>query len=191
MADNQGAEAGAEHAAEAVGNAADAAAHGGGTFPPFDASTFPSQLLWLVISFGLLYWLTSRMIIPRIGGIIEDRRDRVANDLAEAERLKEETDAAIASYEKALADAKQRAHAIAQSTRDEINAEIEAKRAEIDADLAEKAAAAEKRIADVRAAAMSEVDLIAADAAEAVVARLIGSASRSDIDAAVKSVLGR
>ena len=186
----------AEHGAAAAGHAADAAGHaaeaaGHGTFPPFDPSTYPSQLLWLVITFGVFYYLMSKMIIPRIGGIIEDRRDRIANDLAEAERLKNETDAAIASYEQALAEARQKAHAIAQETREKFTAEIEAKRAEIDADLAEKAAAAEKRIGEVRAAAMADVGAIAGDAAEAIVAKLAGPATRDAIDAAVKSALDR
>ncbi len=174
---------------QTAGEAAQAAAESGSAFPPFDASTFPSQLLWLAITFGLLYYLMSRFIAPRIGGIIEDRRDRVANDLAEAERLKTETDEAIAAYEQALAEAKAKAHGIAQDTRDKINADLEAKRAEVDAELAEKTQAAEARIDEVRAAAMAEVGTIAGDAAEAVVTKIIGSAKRADIDKAVSTAL--
>lgn len=181
----------AETTTEAVEGAAEGAVHaaGGASFPPFDASTFPSQLLWLAITFGLLYYLMSKMIIPRIGGIIEDRRDRIANDLAEAERLKSETENAIASYEQALTEAKNKAHAIAQETRDQLTAELDEKRAEIDADLAHKAETAEARINEVRDSAMAEVGGIASDVAETIVAKLIGSVDRSAVDKAVKSVL--
>ena len=90
---------------------ATAVAHPGGEahsagFPPFDSSTFASQLLWLAISFGLFYWLLSTKVLPRISGILEARADRIARDLAEAQRLKAESDAAGAAYEAALAAAR-------------------------------------------------------------------------------------
>lgn len=176
---------------QAAADAAHGAAEHGSSFPPFDASTFPSQLLWLVVTFGLLYYLMSKLIVPRIGGIIEDRRDRIANDLAEAERLKAETDEAIAAYEQALAEAKAKAHGIAQETRDAINADIETKKTEIDAKLAKDMQAAEARIAEVRGAAMADVGAIAGDAAEAIVAKLVGGADRGAIDQAVKQSLDR
>jgi F-type H+-transporting ATPase subunit b len=75
-------------------------------FPPFDATTFGSQILWLVICFGGLYWIISRVAIPRIGGIIEARRAKIEGDLAEADRLRNDTDKAIADYEAALASRK-------------------------------------------------------------------------------------
>ncbi len=89
-------------------------------FPPFDRDTFPSQLFWLAICFIALYVMTARLVRPRVGGIIEGRNRRIAGDLAEASRLKGESDAAIAAYEKALADARARAQAIAAETRDKL-----------------------------------------------------------------------
>jgi F-type H+-transporting ATPase subunit b len=97
-------------------------AHGGGAFPPFDQSTFASQLLWLAITFGLFYLLMSRVIVPRIGGILEHRRDRIAQDLDEASRLKEEADNAIAAYEQELAEARKKASAIAEAAREKAKA---------------------------------------------------------------------
>ena len=84
-----------------------------GVFPPFDSTFFASQLLWLVITFVVLYLLMSRLVLPRIGGILEDRRDRIARDLDQADRLKQQADDAIASYERALAEAKAGAFTIA------------------------------------------------------------------------------
>ncbi len=153
------------------------AAEGGessGTFPPFDSSTFASQLFWLVITFGLFYYLMSKIALPRISDILETRSDRIAQDLDEANRLKEESDAAIAAYEQELAEARSRAHGIAQEARDSAKAELDAKRAGVETELAGKIADAEKRIADVRTTAMQEVGTIAEDTAGAIVSQLVG-----------------
>ena len=86
-------------------------------FPPFDRETFASQLFWLAITFALLYLLMARFALPRVGSIIEDRRKHIDGDLAEANRHKGESDAAIAAHEKALAEARGRAQALANETR--------------------------------------------------------------------------
>jgi F-type H+-transporting ATPase subunit b len=87
---------------------------GGGLFPPFDTSNYPSQLLWLAITFGLFYLFLKNVVLPRVGGILEVRRDRIAGDLDQAARMKSEADAAVAAYEQELAEAKARANAIGQ-----------------------------------------------------------------------------
>src|SRR5690606_23862656 len=94
----------------------------GGNFPPFDSSTFPSQLLWLAITFGLFFLFLKKVVLPRISGILEVRSDRVAQDLDQAARMKGEADAAVAAYEQELADAKARANAIGQEARDNAKA---------------------------------------------------------------------
>lgn len=159
-----------------------------GVFPPFDSTQFASQLLWLAISFGLFYLLMSKVIIPRIGGILETRHDRIAQDLDEAARLKAEADAAIASYEQELAAAKAKGNAIASEARDAAKAKADAERAALEASLADKISAAEARIADIKASALAEVGTIATETAGVVVERLIGpKASEADIAAAVQS----
>jgi F-type H+-transporting ATPase subunit b len=167
----------AEGAAEGTVAHESAEAHGGehhGGFPPFDPATFGSQLFWLAICFGALYLLMSRVALPRVGGILNERSNRVAADLAEAGRLKEETDAAIAAYEQGLAEARQNAHAIGQKGRDAAKAEIDADRRRIEADLQTKLSAAEARVGDVKTRALAEVDAIARDATEAIVETLVG-----------------
>ncbi|MCT4656078.1 MAG: F0F1 ATP synthase subunit B [Cohaesibacter sp.] len=150
-------------------------AEAGGNFPPFDSSTFGSQLLWLAITFGLLYYLMSKVALPRIANILEVRRDRIASDLGEAERLKKETDEAIASYEQSLGEARQKAHGIAQTARDEAKAALEAKHAEVEADIAKQLADAEEKISAVKAAAMGEVEGIAQSTTEAILEQIMGS----------------
>ena len=167
---------------------------GGGKipFPPFNKETFASQLVWFVIFFIALYVLIGRFAIPRIGGIIEARRGRVEGDLAEANRLKEQSDAALKAYEKSLADARNRAQTLANETRDKLNAEAEVARKKLEGELNLKLAEAEKTIAATKTAAMANVRGIAVDTASAIVHRLIGTApSGSAVEAAVADALKR
>ena len=99
-----------------------------GHFPPFEKETFASQLFWLAVAFVTLYVIISRLAIPRVDGIMNARQQRIENDLAEARRLKDESVAAMAAYEKALADARARAQALANEARDKYAAEAEAAR---------------------------------------------------------------
>ncbi len=152
-----------------------ASEHGRG-FPPFDATTFASQLLWLAITFVALYLLMSRLALPRVSGIIAARQDKIADDLAQAERLKGETEAALAAYEKTLAKARSDAQTIAGQTRDRLMAEADKSRKVLEGKLNEKLAQAEKTIAATKSAAMANVRGIAVDAAAAIVERLVGAA---------------
>ena len=144
-------------------------------FPPFQTETYPSQLLWLALTFGLFYYLMAKIALPRIASILEVRSDRIAQDLDEANRLKDESDAAIAAYEHDLAEARSRAHTIAQEARDKAKAEADAERAKVDEELSAKLEEAEKRIADIRTRAMGEVSTIASDTATELVSKLIGA----------------
>jgi F-type H+-transporting ATPase subunit b len=165
--------------------------HGGG-FPPFQKDTFASQLVWLVLVFVALYLLMSRVALPRIGSILQARRERVEGDLAAAQRLKDESDAAIAAYEKALADARGRAQTVANEVREKEAAAAEALRKDVDAKLNARIAEAEKIIAETQAAAMTNVRGIATEAAAAIVERLTGTAPASrDVAAIVGDVLKR
>src|SRR5690606_32240714 len=120
--------------------------HTSGVFPPFDTTTFASQVLWLTISFAALYYLMSKVALPRIGEILEVRRDRIEGDLAEADRLRKKTDQAIESYEAALAEARAKAQGIAEETRTAIKADLDARRAKVEADLTKRVTAAEASI---------------------------------------------
>jgi F-type H+-transporting ATPase subunit b len=168
-----------------------ASEHDGG-FPPFEPQTFASQLVWLAIAFVLLYVLMSRLALPRVASIIEDRQKRIADDLADAGRLKQESDAAVVAYEKALADARARAQTIANETREKQQAQADATRKTLEAGLNAKLAEAEKSIAATKQAAMANVRAIAEDAARAIIERLIGTApSDKAVAEAVADVLKR
>src|SRR5262244_2636790 len=100
---------------------ADGGEHNGG-FPPFDSSTFASQLVSLVIAFVALYLIVSRIALPRVGGVIDARQNKIDGDLAEAQKLKDESEAALKTYESELAAARSRAQAIGTETREKLNA---------------------------------------------------------------------
>lgn len=158
--------------------------HGPGPFPPFQKETFASQLVWLALTFIALYWIMAKVALPRIGAIIEDRRARIAADLAEAQRLKEQSEAEYAAYEKSLADARGRAQAIAAQTRDELTAQSEANRRRLEDELGAKLAQAEQTIARTKQDAMANVRGIAIEAAAAIVERLTGTPPAEPVVAA-------
>jgi F-type H+-transporting ATPase subunit b len=156
------------------------------SFPPFETSTFPSQLLWLAITFGLFYLFLQKVVLPRIGGILEVRRDRIAQDLDQAARMREESDAAVAAYEQDLAEARGKAHSIAGTARDKAKADAEAERRKAEAELESRLTEAERRIASIKDAAMSDVGTIAEDTTAVIVERLIGAkADKKTVSAAV------
>jgi F-type H+-transporting ATPase subunit b len=181
-----------EHAAEAEHAATDAT-HAGTeahseVFPPFDPATFGSQLLWLAITFAALYILMSRVALPRIGSILETRRTRIEGDLKEAERLRQETEKAAAAYEAALAEARKNAHGIAEETRAGIKADIDGRRADVEAGLSKRVAEAEARIQADKDAALANVGSIAAETAQALVAKISGTVTAAEARAAVAAV---
>jgi F-type H+-transporting ATPase subunit b len=166
--------------AESHGDAKGAAAHteadGGhkAPFPPFQTNTFASQLVSLVIAFAALYLIVSRIALPRVGSLLDERQNAIDGDLAAAQKLKDESDGALKAYESELAAARSRAQAISTETREKLNAASEAERKTLEERLSLKLAEAEKTIASTRETAMSNVRGIAADAAAAIVQRLTG-----------------
>ena len=158
--------------------------------PQLDFSTFSSQLIWLTLVFGALYLIMRRVALPRIATVIEERRDRIADDLDQAEDFKRQTDAAIEAYETALALARAKAHTIAQETRDRLHRETERHRKEIEAKLDERIAVAEARIAETKEAALQNVREVSVDVASSIVAKLLGEdADRAAAERAVDTEL--
>lgn len=172
-------------------NAADAAHHaGGGTFPPFAAESFPSQLFWLALTFGFLYVFMAKVVVPGVGGLLAERSARIAKDLDDAAAAKTKAEAAGVAYEQALSDARAKAQAIAQATRDKVNASSEARRKTVETELGARIAASEATIAEAKAKAMANVEGIAADTAATIVRHLTGVApSVGDVAAALKSAM--
>lgn len=167
-------------------------AHGGpkAPFPPFNKETFASQVFWLVIAFVALYVLLSRMALPRVASIFAERKQKLEADLATAAKAKADSEAAIASYEKALADARAKAQALASETKQQFANEAEDKKKKLEADLAKKLADAEKQIETTRKNAMANVRGIAVDTAASIVEKLTGTApAKPSVEKAVDAAL--
>lgn len=163
-----------------------------GPFPPFDPHTFPSQIFWFVICFGVLYLMMKNVLAPRVGSIVEGRAAKIAADIGEAQRLKAEFDTALAAYEKALTEARAASHRIAQAATDEAKLAQSKQRTEIEARLAAQLVTAEARIGEIKNKALADVGAIAQDAAGAVVTALIGSEpSRDEVAGAVQAELAK
>jgi F-type H+-transporting ATPase subunit b len=156
--------------------------------PQLNPLDWGPQLIWLLITFSILYLLMVYVALPRIGSVIEARAARIANDLATADRFRRETEEAIAAYEQALAEAKQKAHAIIEQGRAKLKEETAGERARLESELAKRSAEAEARIEAAKTSAMKDVNAVAADVAADIVRRLIGVApAKTEIEKAVQT----
>ncbi|MEP1142301.1 MAG: hypothetical protein ABJH52_01170 [Henriciella sp.] len=158
-------------------------------FPPFETWHFPSQIFWLAVLFGGLYFILSRFILPSIGNTLEQRESSIADDLDEAARLNDEAVDAQKAVEVSIAKAHGKARETADKARTKIDKEIAAETAKVDAEVDKKLAEAETRISALRADAMKSVESIASDAAASVIGKFGSKAGSADVSTAVKSAL--
>jgi F-type H+-transporting ATPase subunit b len=159
-------------------------------FPPFDARTFAGQLFWLAITFGVLYWLMSKVALPRVGAILAERSNAISRDLDQAAEMQAKAEETAQAYEKALAEARKNAQGIAQAARDEGAKASDARRHTVEAELATKLDAAEASIASTKSAAMSNVRGLGSEVAIAIVTKLTGQApSSAEVSDAVDQAL--
>jgi F-type H+-transporting ATPase subunit b len=142
--------------------------------PQLDIATFAPQLVWLAISFVLLYGLMAWLGLPRIRKGIAARRARIDGDLEKAQQMKAEAEAVIAAYERALAEARQQAQQTLKETIDRLNAESAERQRQTGAKLAAETAVAERRIAEAKTAAIANIREMALDVARAAARRLTG-----------------
>jgi len=164
-------------------DAHDAAASAPG-MPQLDFSTFPNQIFWLVVTIVVIYLILSRVALPRIGAVLAERQGTITNDIAAAEDLKRQAAEAEDAYNKALADARAEAQAIAAEARAEIMADLADATAKAEAGISAKAAESAARIDEIRAGALEAVEIVARDTAAEIVATLAPAASDEDSIAA-------
>lgn len=161
----------------------------GASFPPFDPQYFAGQVFWLLISFTILYFMLSRVFLPKIGQTLEDRSNRIADDLDTAAHMQAEAQDASTAYDRSLSDARAKAHNVAESTRQSVDAEIEAEMLEADALAAKQADVAEARIRKIREAALANIDSIATEVAQSAIEAISGKKMTAAVVA--KAIKGR
>ncbi len=174
----------------AVSAAAHAAGEGGGGLPQLDTSTFATQIFWLIVTFLLLYVVMSKIAVPRIADVLEERQERIADDIETADRLRGEAETVKTEYEAAVAEARAKAHDLVKKAMDEI-AEAHSK-AEADAaqKTAEKTKAAEANIASQKQEALASLKTVAAESAAEATRRLTGlEVADAKVNAAVDAVM--
>lgn len=150
------------------------AGEAGNAFPPFDTQYWAPQIFWLIILFGVLYLGMSKLALPRIASILDERRKTLDGDLAGADAARRKAEEEASAYEKSLADARARAQGEVQSQQAQLAAKSEAERKKLEAQLNEKLAAADSQIAETKAKAMANVSVIARETATAIAEKLLG-----------------
>ena len=169
---------------EAAGHAADAAASAPG-MPQLDFSNWGNQIFWLLITLVVIYFVLSRIALPRIANVLAERQGTITNDIAAAEELKAKAAEAEEAYNKALADARAEAQRIVAEAKAEIQADLDAATAKADAEIAAKAAESEKAIAEIRAGALESIKEVATETANEIVSAMGGKADDKAVAGAV------
>lgn len=168
-----------------VGPAVAADEHGSGGMPQFDITRFPSQIFWLVVSFAILYFLMAKLVLPRIGSIVESRDAKIQADLDAAQKANDVARAAAQEQEKALSTARGQASQLVREAAEAAATQTSAKMHEIADRLAGEITAAERRIGEQRSQTLSGLTSMSAEIATAVLTRLVGSADAGAVAQAV------
>ena len=155
--------------------------------PQLCADWMPNQIFWLVITLIAIFFVLSRIALPRIGAVLAERSGTITNDIAAAEDFKNKAAAAEAAYEQALADARTEAQAIIAKAKAEIQAELDVELAKADAAIAAKTAESEAAIAEIRDNSVKNITAVAKDTAKELVLAMGGSADAKTITAAVNA----
>lgn len=142
--------------------------------PQFDIASFPSQLFWLAVTFVVLYLVMSMLVLPKIGRVLQDRQEKISEDLDRAAQLKREAEEITASYEASLAEARNKAQAMYRETSDAMSAAAAKRQQEAGAAITARIAEAEQRIAAARNEAMGQLKTVAAEVASAAIAKVAG-----------------
>jgi F-type H+-transporting ATPase subunit b len=157
--------------------------------PQLCVDWMPNQIFWLIVALGLIYFVLSRVALPRIGAVLAERQGTITNDLAAAEDLKLRAVEAERAYNDALAKARLEAGKIVADAKAEIQKELDQAIAKADVQISAQAAASESRIAEIRAGAMDAVTEVAMDTAREIVLAFGGRADADTVTAAVSARL--
>ncbi|MEM6889579.1 MAG: F0F1 ATP synthase subunit B' [Pseudomonadota bacterium] len=153
--------------------------------PQLDFATWGNQIFWLILTLLAIYYVLSRIALPRIAAVLAERQGTITNNIAAAEDLKAKAKEAEAAYERALVDARAEAHRIVEAAKADIQADLDAALAKADDEIAAKAAESEKAIAEIRAGAIEAVQEVATDTAAEIVSTLGGTADAAAVAKAV------
>jgi F-type H+-transporting ATPase subunit b len=159
--------------------------------PQLDPAGFVPQLFWLAVTFLVLFVLMRWVAVPRVGRVIEARRQQLDGDLGRAAELKREAEAALAGYEKALATARAEALTTLRQTTDRLAAEAAERQRQLAETLSAQIAEAERRVTASKDQALADIRGVAVDVGRAIVEKLTGAPPEPQrMTAAVEAALG-
>ncbi len=167
--------------AAATGHAPEAATG----MPQLDVTTFANQIFWLVLTLIALWWILSRIALPRIHGVLADRQNAITGDLGAAEEFKRKAREAEEAYDRALATARGEAQGIAAEQKAAAQVRIDAAIAHADAEIAARASESERRIGEIRAGSLEDARSVAREVTAELVRAFGGQADDAAVAAAV------
>ena len=151
---------------------------------------FFSQLFWLAVVFGIIYFWIGRGMVPKIQSVVEDRDNKIADDLAAAQRAREQAEATEEAYRERIDASRSEAMKVAQEAKHQAALDTEKRLKAVDAKIGKKVEEAEAKIRAAAEAARRDLEPVAAEAASALVAKLTGQKiAAKDAEPAVKAVL--
>lgn len=150
------------------------------------ASTYASQIFWLLVTFGLLYFGIGRAMVPRIVSTVDAREARIAGDLAAAEAARREADRVQDAWQAEMDAARAAAQAETAAATKRATAAFEQQVHAADAELAERLGHHDLAVANAKAEALSNLQSVAAEAAQDMTAKLSGT--QVSLDAASDAV---
>ena len=171
-----------------IGSLAHAAGDTEPGLPQLKVDTWPSQLFWLAVVFGVGYIFMARVVTPRIGSVLEERRTRLDDDLTRAREASEEAAQTRSEYEASLEEARADAAEFARKAAADAQAKADAAEAKAAKRMATKIGKAETKLAADRAEAEGNITAVAAEAAIDTAAQVAGvKATKAQAEKAVKA----
>ena len=160
------------------------AAESGG-MPQLNPEFWISQIFWLIITFGILFIVLTKVILPKISDNLETRKSQILENIETADKQKEESKKKINEYEKIISDSKLKAKSYFNDAREKILDDINKKRASLEKDLDEEIGEIEKEISDLRNKSGEKINKIAAETSAELIKELIGEEVNSSSIAAI------
>lgn len=154
------------------------------------AATYASQIFWLLIVFGLIYFVIGKGMLPKIEATVDARDQKIASDLAAAEAARAKADETEAAYRARIEEARASALKATAEAKAASTAEADKRVKAADAELAQKAATADASLKAAQAKAIAEIESVATEAAQEIVSKISGiTVEKAEAESAVKAAL--
>ena len=160
--------------------------------PQLDPKFWIAQIFWLILVFSSLYFIVSKIFLPKITLTIENRKSKIVSDLNEAQKLKENAEVKLKEYNKIIENSKKDAQKIISDGRKKLNEDIEIKKKKFDAEIEKELQAVEKEIKELKKNSISDVAKIAESASTEIIKQIIGAeVNKSNVSAIVSDIINK